>query len=154
MLATSLPKAKRCWSYHTTENKPLVGRLMEIFQKEPIFKEYKNCIGLIESNNKLYMKKFNLSVNFYNKIKSQGTTIMEAKSIDREIEKTKLGESKSCSPFFKGGTERFLDYFEGRYDHKVGGELSRPVKKTEQTPTPEKIIRPLNSKSFGPQLGL
>jgi hypothetical protein len=144
-LATSLPKAKKCWSYHASENKPKIGRFLEIFQKEPLLSEFKHCIQHIETNNKLYSQKFNLGVNFYNKITSQGTTVLEARKIDKVIDKVLSEENKKCVNFDKS-SGKFYGYFEGKYDHKKSEEIvkEKPLVPSK-TVIPRKTIFPENN---------
>ena len=115
-LALSLPKSKRCWSYHEAKIKPEIGRLLEIFTKEPVLSEFKECVKILGNNNKLYEQKFTLSLNYYNKATSQGTTISEAKKTGLLIEQSEIQEKKICQNFTPEGL--FSDYLNNKYEVK------------------------------------
>lgn len=140
-LAISLPKSKRCWSYHDAKIKPEIGRLMDIFTKEPVLTEFKNCINMILKHNKAYEQRFTLSLNYYNKVTSQGTTILEAKKIGQTIETNDYKDKKVCQSFTEGGI--FSGYLNNKYEKKNNNEKV-PDKK------PVDLTKPLLPKSVGP----
>jgi hypothetical protein len=144
-LATSLPKSKRCWSYHDAKIKPEIGRLIEIFTKEPVLNEFKKCIRMLADHNKVYEQRFTLSLNYYNKVTSQGTTILEAKKNAKTIESNNLKEDRVCRSFSEGGI--YSNYLNNKYDKKDNN--------TKPTPAPVKqpldLTKPLKiPTSIGP----
>lgn len=116
VLASALPKTKKCWGYHNPEVKPKIARLLEIFGQEEFLNEFKQCVQQLDKNNQLFLKKFKLGVNSYNKVTSHGMTLLETKKIDEEIAKAKKTEEKSCHNFGASPRGKFLDYLEGKYD--------------------------------------
>lgn len=140
-LATSLPKSKKCWSYHDQKIKPDIGRLIEIFTKEPVLTEFKDCVKLITENNKVYEQRFTLSLNYYNKATSQGTTILEAKKNSDLIKINDAKEFKVCKNFAPGAI--YSEYLNNKYEKKHNNETK--VDKTQD------LTKPLTlPKSVGP----
>lgn len=116
-LAGSLPKAKKCWSYHDQKIKPDIGRLMEIFTKEPVLTEYKDCVKVLTENNKLFAQRFNLALNYYNKATSQGTTVSEAKKNGELIKASETRENRVCKNFAPNGI--YADYLINKYEKQT-----------------------------------
>lgn len=135
-LATSLPKSKRCWSYHDAKIKEEIGRLMEIYTKEPVLSEFKTCIKMLTDHNKIHEQRFTLSLNFYNKVSSQSATVFEAKKIAKEVEVNVAKENRACASFADGGI--FSGYFTGKYDKKANND-----KKTEEKKPSVDLTKPL-----------
>lgn len=98
-LAYNLPKAKKCWSYHTPVQKNDISKLFELFQKYKILTQYKSCLTVLGESSKSINKQYQLSLKFYNKEISQYQFISEARKEEIKIKRSQNLEKTVCSDF-------------------------------------------------------